>query len=342
MDIFMLLLLCVSFAIISSVITNCIRKMAIKNDLYDVPNQRSSHAVPIPKGGGASIVTLLMITIVTLSSLGLIEMDFSMSLIIGISIVAVIALIDDYKNLPILVRALAYIVAAMLAVFCIGGLSHISINDYNVQLNYFGYPLSVLCLVWLTNLYNFMDGTDGFAAIQTVCVGLFCGLLLLLSGQIPLSIILFCLVSSTIGFLYWNWSPAKIFMGDVGSCTIGFLFGLLLIYTVKTGLISMSVWLILLSPFIGDATYTLIKRILNREKWYKAHNSHAYQKIYQLGLSHSKLAISLLVINILVIWPIGYIANEYKSTEFAMLILAYTIIGVIWLIAQNKKLKVLN
>ena len=145
-----------------------------------------------------------------------------------------------------------------------------------------------------------------------------------------------CLIASTIGFLYWNWAPAKIFMGDVGSCTIGFLFGLLSLYMEKAGIISIAVWLILLSPFIGDSTFTLFKRIICKEKWYTAHNEHAYQKLHQLGLTHAKLATGLLVINIIVIWPIAWLAHAYKNVEFLMLMSSYSIIAIIWLVVQSK------
>ena len=98
----------------------------------------------------------------------------------------------------------------------------------------------------------------------------------------------------------------------------------------------ISVWLILLSPFIGDATFTLLKRIINKEKWYKAHNSHAYQKLYQLGMTHKQLAICLLITNTIIIWPLAYFANAYRSLEFAMIILSYFMIGAIWLVVQLK------
>ena len=339
MNLFILLSLLAAIAIVSSLITNFIRYVSIKNKLYDTPNDRSSHDIPIPKGGGLSIVLILLIAIGFLFFNHQIDSDISMSLLIGLSLVAVVGFIDDYKNLPVSIRALAYVLVAVLSIYLIGGVSALSINNYQLQLNEFGYLLAVLFVVWITNLYNFMDGTDGFAAIQTICVGLFCGVLLYLSANTSYAILLFCLVASTIGFLYWNWSPAKIFMGDVGSCTIGFLFGLLCVYTGKAEMLSISVWLILLAPFIGDATFTLFKRIINKEKWYKAHNSHAYQRLYQSDLTHSQLAIGLLGTNILIIWPFAYFAYSYKNLELVMLISSYCIIGIIWLLVQNKAQK---
>jgi glycosyltransferase WbpL len=336
MNFFLLLSLLVFVAIVSGVITNFIRYISIKKKLYDIPNDRSSHDTPKPKGGGLAIVLILLITIVGLFFNQQIDFDISISLLIGLGIVAAVGFVDDYKNLSVSIRALVYVFAAAFSIYSIGGINVLSINNYQIQLNFFGLFLAMLYVVWVTNLYNFMDGTDGFAAIQTICVCIFCGLLFYLTANTAFTILLLCLVASTIGFLYWNWSPAKIFMGDVGSCTIGFLFGLLSIYTEKQGIITISVWLILLSPFFGDATYTLLKRMANREEWYEAHNSHAYQKLYQLGISHSKLAFALLITNITIIWPFAYFAHLYKNLELTMLVSAYFIIGIIWLIAQNK------
>jgi Fuc2NAc and GlcNAc transferase len=325
--------------LVAGIATDVIRRYSIKYKLYDVPNNRSSHDIPKPKGGGLSIVLILLITIGYLFFNHQIDSDISVSLLIGLSLVAVVGFIDDYKNLSISIRAVAYVLAAVVSIYLIGGVSALSINNYPVQLNEFGYLFAVLFVVWITNLYNFMDGTDGFAAIQTICVALFCGVLLFLSANTSYAILLFCLVASTLGFLYWNWSPAKIFMGDVGSCTIGFLFALLSLYTEKAEMLSISVWLILLAPFIGDATFTLFKRIINKEKWYKAHNSHAYQRLYRSGLTHSQLAIGLLGTNIIIIWPFAYFAHTYKNLELVMLILSYCIIGIIWISVQNKNKK---
>ncbi|NOG59117.1 MAG: glycosyltransferase family 4 protein [Proteobacteria bacterium] len=298
--------------------------------------------MPKPKGGGASIILIVFCLIVVLSVYQLIDKELSQSLMAGLFIVSVIGLIDDLKNLSVVIRAAMYLFAALLSIYFIGGLPALEINNYTFDLSYLGYVFSVFFVVWLINLYNFMDGTDGFAAIQTISVSLFCGLILYFSGHISFSIIFFCIVSSTIGFLYWNWAPAKIFMGDVGSCSLGFLFGILAIYTEKKGILSISVWLVLLTPFVGDATFTLLKRIINREKWYKAHNSHAYQRLYQLGVSHDKLAVSLLFLNVLVFWPLAYFANSYDNLELTIIILSYFIIGFIWMIIQFKYEKIIN
>ncbi len=335
-----ILAISISLIILSALLTGFIRRLSIKGRFIDIPNERSSHKTPIPKGGGVSIVLILNCTIMALFFYGKIELDLFISMLVGLFIVSLIGFIDDCKSLSILIRAFSYMLASIFSLYVIGGFLSVSINNYYFNLGSFGFVLGTIFMVWMTNLYNFMDGTDGLAGIQTICVSFFCGLLLYFSSHFYLGLILICLASATIGFLCWNWPPAKIFMGDVGSCAIGFLFGLLAIYTEKKGIVSISVWLILLAPFFGDATYTLLKRMINGEKWYKAHNSHAYQKLYQIGLSHRKLAVRLMVVNITVVWPLAYFAYSYKNIEFAMLLSAYCVIGMIWLAVQNKHQKI--
>jgi len=340
MSLFIIVAIFILITLSSSVIIHFIRKYAIKNRLIDIPNNRSSHASPTPKSGGIAIVITMLITIMSLALYELIDINITLSMIVGLSIVATTGLIDDLKNLSINTRVIAYVFSIVISLYLIGGLKYISINNYDIYLNDAGYIIGLLLIFWIINLYNFMDGTDGFAAIQTICICLFVCYLFLVSNNAPFFILFFCLLSSTIAFLFWNWSPAKIFMGDVGSCSIGFLFGVFAIYTENQGVISLAVWLILLSPFIGDATYTLLKRIKNKEQWYKAHNSHAYQKIYQAGIKHNELALGLLVLNGVIVWPCAYFANSNNNLEIAMMLLSYSIIGIIWFLAQNKYFKI--
>jgi Fuc2NAc and GlcNAc transferase len=345
MNLFNLILLFSVILIISVVITYYIRNFSIKNNLYDIPNKRSSHDMPIPKGGGLSIIILLIITTGTLFYFQMISREIMFSIITGLLIVSVIGLIDDYKNLPIFIRLFGYTFAAIIALYFIGGVNSLFESNHNffkccdINISRFGDMgpfLAVLFILWLTNLYNFMDGADGFAAIQTICVSLFCSFLFYSSDNYALFIIMLCMASSTIGFLYWNWSPAKVFMGDVGSCSIGFFFGLLSIYTVKEEMVPISIWMILLAPFIGDATFTLIKRIIKNEKWYEAHNSHAYQKLFQYGLSHSQLTLGLIIINLLLMWPLAIFAQIYQNYDLYIVLLAYILIWFIWYIAHFK------
>jgi len=345
MDLFYLILLFFCILIASISITYYVRHLAVKNDLFDIPNQRSSHNIPTPKGGGISIIVLLIITTGGLFYFQMISREIMLSITVGLLIISIIGFIDDYKNLPILIRLIGYTFGAMISLYFIGGVDSLFESSHNffkccdINISKFevaGPFFAILYMLWLTNLYNFMDGVDGFAAVQTICVSLFCSFLFYFSGNYALAVIMFCLVSATIGFLYWNWAPAKIFMGDVGSCSIGFFFGLFSIYTAKEEIIPISIWLILLAPFIGDATFTLIKRMINKEKWYKAHNSHAFQNLFQLGLSHGQLTIGLLLINLLFIWPLAIFVQINQNYDLYVALLAYILVWIVWFIAHLK------
>ncbi len=345
MNPFYLILLFFCILIASIGITNYIRHLAVKNDLFDIPNQRSSHNTPTPKGGGISIVVLLIITTAALFYFQMISREIMSSIIIGLLIISIIGLIDDYKNLPIHIRLIGYTFGAMMALYFIGGVSSLFENDHNffkccdINISSFGDIgpfLAILYILWLTNLYNFMDGADGFAAMQTICVSLFCSFLFYFSGDYALVVVMLCLVSATSGFLYWNLAPAKIFMGDVGSCSIGFFFGLFSIYTAKEEIVPISIWLILLAPFIGDATFTLIKRMTNKEKWYEAHQSHAFQNLFRLGLSHGQLTLGLFLTNLLFMWPLAIFAQINQNYDLYIVLLAYILVWIIWFIAHFK------
>ena len=345
MNLFYLILLFFCILIASIGITYCIYHLAVKNDLFDIPNQRSSHSTPTPKGGGISIIVLLIITTGTLFYFQMISREIMFSVITGLLIISIIGLIDDYKNLPIPIRLIGYTFGAMMALYFIGGVTSLFENNYNffkccdINISRFsdiGPFFAILYMLWLTNLYNFMDGIDGFAAIQTICVSLFCSFLFYFSGSYGLVVIMLCLASATFGFLYWNLSPAKIFMGDVGSCSIGFFFGLFSIYTAKEEIVSISIWLILLAPFVGDATFTLIKRMINKEKWYEAHNTHAFQKLFQLGLSHNQLTLGLLLTNLLFMWPLAIFVQINQNYDLYIVLLAYILVWIIWFIAHFK------
>jgi Fuc2NAc and GlcNAc transferase len=157
--------------------------------------------------------------------------------------------------------------------------------------------MAALAIAWCANLYNFMDGIDGLAATEAVVVGGAGGLLLLRAGAPDLALIALLSAAASTGFLVWNWPPAQIFMGDAGSGLLGFLFGALAVVSVKRGVLSPSVWLLLLGVFLFDATATLVRRFLAGERWYSAHRLHAYQRAVQSGLSHRTVTGSVLALN---------------------------------------------
>lgn len=313
-----------------------IRVYALQHFIIDTPNDRSSHTIPTPRGGGAGIILMVIACIVLMGVLEKLSLEATLAFSGGGIIVAYTGWLDDNKNISVLWRMVLYSMATIWALFW---LQKTHFNNMNHSILISEIVINIIFtigILWIINLFNFMDGTDAFAAIQSICTSTVLCILFWLEGQNILLVIFSVILISSCGFLSWNFPPAKIFMGDVGSCTLGFFFGIFAIYTEINNLMSITIWLILLAPFIGDATFTLTKRIITKEKWYKAHNSHAYQRLYVMGFSHKKLVFGLLIINTIFMWPLSFIAYMYSSAEITMVLLAYMIVAIIWASVQFK------
>ena len=322
--------------IISVILTGLIRRYAIHQSLIDIPNERSSHEVPVPRGGGMAIVLICLCSILFVGNLDLLDQHQVIALIGGGSLVAAIGWLDDHRDVSALFRVVVHFIAAIWTVSWLGGLGSIELGFTTMDLGWFGSVLAVTGIVWLINLYNFMDGTDGIAAVQTITAGSFSVFLFLYAGVAGLALITLVMIGATTGFLLWNWSPAKIFMGDVGSSFLGYFFGALAILGEQSGSAPVLVWSILLALFFWDATLTLIYRFRSGEKWYAAHRSHAYQRFVQMGNTHQKLALWFFVINVTILWPIAWFAMNYKSSLLVLALITAILSAVLWLAIRHK------
>jgi len=320
--------------IFSIITTGTIRQYSIRKSLIDIPNNRSSHTSPTPRGGGLSIALSILICLSIIYYLEVISSEIFLALGGGGLVVAVIGWIDDHIDISIILRVFGYTIAALWSIYWVGGLNSIALGDYVIGLNNLGYFFAVLGVVWITNLYNFMDGTDAFAAMQAICVALFSSYFFLMYERYDLALICLIISSANFGFLYWNWPPAKIFMGDVGSCLIGFCFGILAILGENSGTLPIMIWFIMLAIFIFDATLTLLMRIIKKEKWYKAHRSHAYQRLIQMGVTHKQLVVGLLFINIFLLFPLALIAYYWGNFISIILSIIVILMCLLWSIIQ--------
>lgn len=318
----------------SMAITALVRRYALKYSVMDEPNDRSSHSIPTPTGGGLSISLAFITGVILLAVWAMIPVNIAVALGGGGLLVSFIGWIDDHRNTAAIWRAIFYLIAAVWALFWIDGFNSIDLGVYDLHMPYIGNLLAVLGIAWLTNLYNFMDGTDGIAGIQAISTALLSGILFWMDTQQGIALICFILTAASAGFLVWNWPPAKIFMGDVGSCLIGFTFGVLALIGEKTGSVPILIWMIMLAIFICDATLTLLRRIAKGERWYSAHKSHAYQRFIQLGASHKKLALWVLSINIAMLWPLAFVAYVQNVFSIYMTLLAIIIVTAIWSVIQ--------
>lgn len=287
-----LLYLYILLGIGSFALTYVIRKYAIKQKVLDIPNERSSHSIPTPRGGGLAIVICWYIGITILFTQGLMDKALFKALLSGV-ILAVVGIIDDIISLKPSTRMLFQTLASALAIYFIGGFQVYYFENMPQFLHLIISAFSVIGIIWFINLYNFLDGIDAYASLEAIFVA---GALFYFT-QSPIFVVL---LVSTFGFLIWNWPKAKIFMGDVGSTQLGFILIVLGIYFHNEHTLNFTSWLVLTSLFWFDATFTLIRRIKNKEKISQAHKKHAYQRIVQCGFSHLKTSLSALVINIVV------------------------------------------
>ncbi len=291
--------------ILSLGMTWLLRRYALASSLIDIPNARSSHSVPTPRGGGVAIVMSFLLSLPVLAMLQDSPWASTIALLGAGAWVAIVGFLDDHGHIAARWRLLSHFGAAVWALFWIGGLPALNLLGSTVELGWMGHVLAAVYLVWVLNLYNFMDGIDGIAGVEAVTVCLSGALLYVLLGRADLAVVPLLLAAASAGFLYWNFPPAKIFMGDAGSGFLGMVLGILSIQAAWVAPQLMWSWLILLAVFVVDATWTLLRRLLRGDKVYEAHRSHAYQYASRRAGRHVPVTIAVLGLNLLWLLPVA-------------------------------------
>ena len=218
----------------SAWLTGRVRAYALARRLLDVPNVRSSHSTPTPRGGGVAIVVAVLLVLVAGVALKVIDSRLALALGGGGLLVAWVGWWDDHTGLRPPVRAAGHAVAALWALYWLGGYPTLRLGDFVVSLGPAGSLLALIGIVWAVNLFNFMDGIDGIAGVEAVTVGTGGALLLWAAGQSGGASVSLAIAAAALGFLFWNWAPARIFMGDAGSGFLGFSFAVLAIWSENT------------------------------------------------------------------------------------------------------------
>lgn len=312
----------------SAILTGLLRNYALKRAMLDMPNDRSSHTRPTPRGGGLAIVATFIAVLTFMFTKNLLSSPFFLAMSLGSLSVAVIGFWDDHGHVPPCWRILVHFAAAGWALYCLGGVSSLLPGGAFADIGWLGDAVGAVLIVWMLNLFNFMDGIDGIAAVEAICVAGGAAAIMWLQGgnsQLPL---LLGLAAGCMGFLVWNWPPAKIFMGDVGSGFLGFVLSLFALSDHGETGMNLWSWLILSGIFLVDATVTLVRRICRGERFYLAHRSHAYQILSRRFDSHLKVTLGTLAINIVWLMPFAFLSAAYS--EYAIGFLVIALLPLVW------------
>ncbi|MCU0460403.1 MAG: glycosyltransferase family 4 protein [Bacteroidales bacterium] len=313
---------------LSYLLTWVTRIIALRRKIIDIPNDRSSHIDPTPRGGGIAVVVTWYAGVAFLYFCGLLESNLFFALLSGI-ILAIVSLLDDIISLKPFLRMIFQILTALLAFYFVGGMKPVVLFNDIALPAFVVYPIAIIGIVWFINLYNFLDGIDGYASIEAISLGV---AFYLLTGNVLNAVI----VASVMGFLIWNWPKAKIFMGDVGSTQLGFILVILGIYYHNEQQLSIMWWLVLTIPFWFDATLTLFRRWRNKEKLSQAHRKHIYQRLVQSGFSHLKVDCFLILINTILIISV-FLLKDNENLQLPVLILSFGLFYAIAIYTDRRK-----
>jgi len=312
-------------------LTMAVRSWAVRRDALVHPSERCSHTIPTPHGGGIAIASISIILGILFSVMDWVP-DSSMLAFMSLGFVMLaLGVWDDFGDVSPKLRLAAHFVVAGTGMLSVPKLPVFSFLGMTVDSSvaFLMWPLLLVAWVWLINLYNFMDGIDGLAALQALV--LFGGMALNFwyMGYLPWAWICLFILCAVLGFTILNWPPAKIFMGDGGSGFLGFVIGFMMLLSASTTHVSMWSWIILLTLFIADATTTLVVRLLTGQNILQAHKLHAYQKLAQKFGSHLPVTLGYGAVMVFVLLPVSWWANHVPRSGmllFAALFVFFSLV----------------
>ena len=295
------------FALASS-LTAILIKIAHKTHLLDRPIGRSAHSIPTPTGGGIALVLPFSLVLLFLHEIKLLGNEELTALSCGF-LIALLGFADDIKPMDFRVRLPAQVGLGLVALVMLLPMAPLQIGKYAFSGEITLFILAFISLIWITNLYNFMDGIDGLAISELVFIS---GALVFFSAyeeDLKLGILSVSLLFSGIGFGLWNWAPAKIFLGDLGSGFLGFTIGVLALITLRAEMMSAWTWLLLIGVFACDTSATLVIRSISGFPVHEGHSSHAYQILADKLSSHSRVVILCILTNTVWLFPIAVFSH---------------------------------
>lgn len=301
------------FLFLSFILTYIIKNYAIKKSLVAQVNERSSHTIPTPHGGGIAIAVTWFIGLFYLYFTSQIATNLFYALLVGF-IISVVSFLDDLYELSPKLRLIVQALVTVIGLYFIGGFETLTFGLFDISNSIFTNIFAFLLIIWFINITNFIDGINGYVGSEFVFLSI--------AGFLIFGDNLFVVLCvSVLGFLFWNWNKAKIFMGDVGSTLLGYNIAIVTIYYSNYESTNFWIWIVLFSLFWFDATITLIRRKLNDEKLSQAHKKHAYQRLTQAGWSHYKVTNYSIVVNIILFCLVYFIPNVFISFLLSLILL---------------------
>ncbi len=316
-------------------------RLARRTGLMDIPNERSSHAFPTPRVGGMPMAATAVLALVSWSAVDRSQVLADpriANLLWFCTAMALLGFLDDLRNLPPMHRFVAQMTGALFMVLpWISFFPIIGLAGWIVP-QALWLPIAAFWVVWMLNLYNFMDGIDGLAGGEAVAASLFFFLLFTYFGEPGWAAANLFVAAAAMGFLLLNWAPARVFMGDAGSGFLGAFYGMQSVAAHLTTQVPFPVLILPFANFVLDATITLFRRVLSNERWYEAHRSHVYQRMANFGWSHQSVAILELVV--VVISCLTAAACVHATISMRVLLTSILLAGIasvgIWIVRRER------
>lgn len=312
---FMVLLIAVFTALmlLTLVLTGWLRNLSIRNNWFDLPTDRGSHHDPIPNIGGLAMAVVVFSAITMLVLFGKLTFTEAFVWLFVVSVLGIVGFIDDIKDLSTRLRLFVHIIAGIIVVYVCGGINQLDLGFKVMEFGYISYLLGLVWVVGFINMYNFMDGINALAGCQALICGLLFALWFWLFEQTGNSMILLSIAAASAGFLYWNLTPARVFMGDSGSTMLGGLFAVVCLKLHNDEQLPIIFPALVFAWFLLDTSVTLIRRFVKGEKIWQAHRQHFYQKLAVTPKDHIKVTgmISLLTLIISIIITVVLFKQSY-------------------------------
>ncbi|MDD2896301.1 MAG: glycosyltransferase family 4 protein [Aliarcobacter sp.] len=303
----------ITLFITSFFLTYFIKNYMIKKSLVASVNERSSHSTPTPHGGGIAIAVAWFIGLSYLYFSNQIESNLFYALLFG-AVISIVSFFDDIYELSPKLRLFVQATVTICGLYSLGGFDTLTFGIFDISNPVFTNIFAFFMIIWFINLYNFLDGINGYAGSEALFLSL-AGFALFGGNHFLV------LAMAVLGFLFWNYNHAKIFMGDVGSTLLGYNVAIFTIFYANQESSNFWIWIILFGLYWFDATLTLIRRKLNKEKLSQAHKKHAYQRLTQSGWSHFKVTNWLICVNIVLFSIVYFVINIFVAVLLAIIVL---------------------